>query len=99
MSKDDERRPLPPYIPFKTFQGFIQKLHDTVIPPRVDSTLLKTYSGSVGRQITAALRFLNFIDGNNCTTDSLKTVVKAYGNPEWAETFAPEFAGAYADLI
>ena len=99
MPKEDERRPLPPYIPFKTFQGFIQKLKDTVIPERVDSTLLRSYSGSVGRQITAALKFLGMVDGNNYTTDKLKAAVKVYGNPQWGEEFSQIVVDAYSDLI
>jgi hypothetical protein len=95
----EERQPLPPYIPFKTFQGFVQKLKDTVIPERIDGTLLRSYSGSVARQLVAALRFLGMVDGNNYTTDNLKAAVKAYGGPEWAETFGEMFAGSYSDLI
>lgn len=99
MAKDEERQPLPPYIPFKTFQGFVQKLKDTVIPERVDSTLLRSYSGSVGRQITAALKFLGMLDGNNYTTEKLKKAVRVYGTPEWGEAFGEIFSGAYGDLI
>jgi hypothetical protein len=99
MPKDEERQPLPPYIPLKTFQGFIQKLKDTVIPERIDSTLLRSYSGSVGRQITAALKFLGMVDGNNFTTDKLKAAVKVYGTPQWNEDFGEIFSEAYSDLI
>jgi len=99
MPKDEQRQPLPPYIPFKTFQGFIQKLKDTVIPERVDSTLLRSYSGSMGRQLIAALKFLKFVDGNNYSTDGLKAAVKSYGSPEWGETFGEYVVGAYGELI
>jgi hypothetical protein len=99
MPKTDERQPLPPYVPFKTFQGFIQKLKDTVIPERVDSTLLRSYSGSVGRQITAALKFLGMVDGNNYTTEKLTNCVTAYGTTEWKEQFTDVFTEAYSELI
>jgi hypothetical protein len=99
MPKDEERQPLPPYIPFRTFQGFIQKLKDTVIPERIDSTLLRSYSGSVGRQITAALKFLEMVDGNNYTTEKLKVAIKVYGTPQWSEDFGQIFIEAYSELI
>ena len=99
MPKNEERQPLPPYIPFKTFQGFVQKMKDTVIPERVDSTLLRSYSGSMGRQLVAALRFLGMVDGNNYTTEKLKAVVEVYGTAEWNERFGQLFAEAYGELI
>src|SRR5437868_3491157 len=77
VPREDERQALPPYIPLKTFLGFIQKLKDTVIPERVDGTLLRSYSGSVGRQLVAALKFVSLIDGNNYATENLKKAVKA----------------------
>src|SRR5258706_1259760 len=99
MPKDEERQPLPPYIPFKTFQGFIQKLKDTVIPERIDTRLLRSYSVSMGRQITAALKFLQMIDGNNFTTEKLKAAVKVYGTPQWGEDFGQIVTEAYMELI
>jgi len=77
----------------------VQKLKDTVIPERVDTTLLRSYSGSVARQLIAALKFLGMVDGNNYSTDKLKTAVKAYGAPEWSENFGEIFAAAYSELI
>ncbi len=99
MSKNEVRQPLPPYIPFKTFQGFIQKLKDTAVPERVDSSLLKSYSGSIGRQLVAALKFLGLLDDNNFTTDKLKNLVKSFGLPEWSETFGDVAVEAYRDVI
>src|SRR5271170_2365251 len=99
MPKAEERQPLPPYIPFKTLQGFLQKLKDTAIPERVDSSLLRSYSGSIGRQLVAALKFLGLLDGNNYATEELKNTVKAYGTPEWADVFGQVFVGAYSELV
>jgi hypothetical protein len=99
MAKIETRRPLPPYIPFRTFQGFIEKLRDTAVPERVDTSLLKSYSGSIGRQIVAALKFLKLLDDNNFATQELSKVVKAFGSAEWQETFADILVGAYSELI
>ncbi len=99
MNNAEKRLPLPPYIPFKTFQGFIEKLKGTVVPERVDSSLLKTYSGSVGRQVVAALKFLKMLDDNRYTTDNLRSVVKSFGSPEWSEIFGDVVSAAYADVI
>ncbi len=99
MANVEKRLPLPPYISFKTFQGFIEKLKGTAVPERVDNSLLKTYSGSVGRQLVAALKFLKLLDDNGYTTDSLRSVVKSFGSPEWSDNFGDVVSAAYADVI
>jgi hypothetical protein len=99
MAKVEARRALPPYIPFKTFQGFIEKLKDTAVPERVDTSLLKSYSGSIGRQIVAALKFLKLLDDNNFATQELPRIVKAYGTPEWQDTFADILGMSYSEVL
>ena len=63
-TNDDARKPLPPYISFKTFTGFMQKLKETTVPERIDGSVLKNYAGSTAAQLTAALRSLRLIEEN-----------------------------------
>jgi hypothetical protein len=94
-----ERIPLPPYISYKTFFGFIQKLKQTATPERIDASLLRTYSGSVARHIMAALKYLGLIDDAGQTTDRLRALVKTFGTSEWQEQLIVTVSDAYRDVI
>jgi hypothetical protein len=94
-----EHGPLPPYIPFKTLQGFVQKLKDTAVPPRIDSSLLRSYSGSMARQLVASLRYLKLVDEANNSTEKLRDLVKAYSTPEWPQMIGRVITEGYLDVI
>lgn len=96
---NEDRQPLPPYIPFKTFKGFIGKLSETTTPDRVDFSLLRTYSGSVARQIIAALKFLKLIGENGTSTDALKQLVEAFGTDQWQAWLGNMIRNAYYPVI
>jgi hypothetical protein len=95
---DEERRARPPYIPFKTFLGLIERFQQTVVPSRVDVSLLRNYSGSVARQLIAALKFLDLIDDDGAVTDRLRGLVKAYGTPEWKDRIGEVVVDAYGEV-
>jgi hypothetical protein len=95
----EERKPLPPYIPFKTLTGFIQKLKDTTVPLRVDSSLMRSYSGSVARQLVAAMKWLGLIDDNGYTKDALTKLVGTYGTDGWGDELGQVIAGTYGEVI
>lgn len=99
-SKENDRKtPLPPYIPWRTFENFIQRLHDTIVPEIVDSSMLRSYSGSVARQVVAALKFLRLITSSGHTTDALNRLAKSYGTAEWQAHLTDAIFAAYNDLI
>ena len=93
------RRPLPPYISFKTLLGFMDKMKDTAVPERVDGSILKNYGGSTAAQLTSALRFLGFIEENGNTTGLLSGLVNAYRTDHWAGEFAEVMKTAYAPIV
>ncbi len=100
MAKNEtSRRPLPPYISFKTLLGFMDKMKETAIPERIDGSVLKNYGGSTAAQLTAALRFLGFIEENGSTTSLLNGLVNAYRTDVWAGEFADVMKDAYAPII
>lgn len=75
----DERmkRRLPPYVSYRTFQTFIDDLKQTV-PARIDRSYWgKSFSGTTGNQLMAALLFLGLIDGNGMPTNRLKLLAGA----------------------
>ena len=100
MAKNETtRKPLPPYISFKTLLGFMDKMKDTAVPERIDGSVLKNYGGSTAAQLTAALRFMGFIEENGNTTELLSGLVNAYKTDIWAEEIAQVMREAYAPII
>lgn len=97
-NNEDDRRALPPYIPFKTLVGFIERLKETVVPNRIDPSLLRNYSGSVGRQLIAALKFLGLIEEGGAVTDRFKTLVASFGTPQWKEALGDTIIQTYSDV-
>jgi hypothetical protein len=78
MTEDKTRKRLPPYISYRSFHNFLEELQQGV-PARIDRSYWGTrYSGSVGVQLVAALRFLGLIDVNAAPTDRLRklTILK-----------------------
>lgn len=73
------RKPLPPYVSYRTFRNFIDGLQSG-IPDRIDRSYWgDRYSGSNGIQLMTALRFLGLIDGNGTPTTRLRQLVNARG--------------------
>lgn len=52
----------PPYVPYKTFQNFINSLRASGVPGRIDRTVLPGLSGASQSYLLIALRFLGFIE-------------------------------------
>jgi hypothetical protein len=74
------RKRLPPYVSYRTFYHFLERLEDR-IPSRIDRSYWgDMLSGSTGTQLMAALRFLNLIDANGKPTEKLKPIVDAKGD-------------------
>jgi hypothetical protein len=72
LNGDKIRRRLPPYISYRTFKTFIDRLHQTM-PARIDRSYWgKSFSGSTGNQLMSALLFLGLVDGTGAPTNRLK---------------------------
>jgi hypothetical protein len=75
------RKHLPPYVSYRTFRNFIDRLQQR-LPSRIDRSYWgDLLSGSTGTQLMAALRFLDLIDVNGKPTEQLKPLVAARGEP------------------
>lgn len=80
MTEDKTRKRLPPYISYRSFHNFLEELQQGV-PARIDRSYWGTrYSGSVGVQLVAALRFLALIDVNAAPTDRLRKLTMLKGS-------------------
>jgi hypothetical protein len=81
MTTDKGRKHLPPYVSYRTFRNFIDRLQQQTIPQRIDRSYWgDLLSGSTGTQLMAALRFLGLIDANGRPTERLKPLVPARGD-------------------
>jgi hypothetical protein len=74
------RKHLPPYVSYRTFFNFIERLQQRM-PSRIDRSYWgELLSGSNGTQLMAALRFLYLIDVNGKPMEMLKRLVEAKGD-------------------
>jgi hypothetical protein len=66
----------PPYVSFRTFTNFVERLESEGIPQQLDRSFWgDRLSGAYGAQLMAALRFLKFIDKDNRPTALLAQFV------------------------
>jgi hypothetical protein len=73
------RKHLPPYVSYRTFYNFIERLQQHM-PSRIDRSYWgELLSGSNGTQLMAALRFLYLIDINGKPMEILKRMVEVRG--------------------
>jgi hypothetical protein len=71
----------PPYVAYKTFLTLIDDLKTHSLPPLIDRSVLKRFSGGVGSQLLMALKSLNLATEDNTPTTRLDRMVKVYGQP------------------
>lgn len=100
MAKNDKKHlKTTPYIPLKTFSGFIEKLKQTAVPSKIDHSLLDTMSGSMKGQLLSSLRFLNLLNSENTVLEPLKKLVNSYNTEAWGETLSSIIFDAYMEVI
>jgi len=88
----------PPYVSYKTFSGFMDRLHQKGVPNRIDSSFLAFLSGSNQSQLLAALRHLGLISPNGLRTDRLDALVKSVG-AEYAASLGDALKQSYPFLF
>jgi hypothetical protein len=81
MTIDKGRKHLPPYVSYRTFRNFVDRLQQQKMPQRIDRSYWgDLLSGSTGTQLMAALRFLGLVDVNGKPTEQLNSLVPARGD-------------------
>jgi hypothetical protein len=79
VTTEKGRKHLPPYVSYRTFYNFIERLQQRM-PSRIDRSYWgELLSGSNGTQLMAALRFLYLIDINGKPMEILKRLVEVRG--------------------
>jgi hypothetical protein len=79
MVNERGRKRLPPYVSYRTFLNFIERLEGEM-PARIDRSYWSDrLAGSTGTQLMGALRFLSLIDADGVPTSQLRQLVPAKG--------------------
>jgi len=73
---------IPPYISFQTLLTFFAELKTNGLPPQIDGSVLRKFSGGVQSQLKMAIRALGLVDGAKPTT-ALELIVDAYETPQF----------------
>ena len=99
MNNDaQEKRQSVPYISWKTFTAFIASIHGKV-PAQVDASILRNMSGTARSQLLSALKFLNLIDAEGITQDSLKKLSDAYNTEQWKPVLSAFLGNSYRRVV
>jgi hypothetical protein len=94
-----EVRRTPPYISFKTLLTFLDDQKQHGLPNRIDRSVLTKFSGGVGSQLLAALKFGGLIDADHKSTPALAELVDAYRTDEWKPALAKFMRRAYGPIM
>jgi hypothetical protein len=81
MTLQEQTSTVPPYVPYRTFQTFLEFLFDEGIPERIDKTVWgPRFSGSSGTQLMTALKVLDLVDNAGHPSEELELLVRAEGD-------------------
>jgi len=75
----------PPYVAYKTFLTLIDDLAEHGVPPIIDRSVLKRFSGGVGSQLLMTLKSLGLAFDDNKPHKNLAHLVQFKGQPEFKE--------------
>ena len=89
----------PPYMPWKTFEGFVGRLQADSVPDRVDKSTMRTYSGATQSQLSVGMKFLGLINGEDRPQPALVRLVEAHGTDDWPEKVGALIRHAYASIM
>ena len=80
MTPQEQTPAIPPYVPYRTFQTFLEFLLEEGIPGRIDKTVWGLrFSGSSGTQLMTALKVLELVDSEAHPDAKLDRLVHAEG--------------------
>jgi hypothetical protein len=74
------RKPLPPYMPYRTFITFLDHLRSVAIPSHIDKGAMSSMSGAMQSWMKAALRYMALIDSDDVPQPRLRKLVQAQGD-------------------
>lgn len=69
----------PPYLPYRTFRGYVEGLKEAGIPAKIDRSVLRNRSGTEQTMLLNALQYLGLITNDGTPTPALTQLVAADG--------------------
>jgi hypothetical protein len=93
----DERKPLPPYVPYRTFLTFLDHLRAIGMPSHIDKSVMTSLSGGMQSWLKASLRYMKLIDAEDVPDQRLAKLAKAQGDERKA-LLLDLFKSSYAFL-
>src|SRR5688572_11426146 len=72
------KKPIPPYVAYKTFINFVNGLKAAGIPNRIDKSIIRL-SGAAQSQLIYALRFFGLIEADGKPKEPLTRLVNSEG--------------------
>jgi hypothetical protein len=76
---DNDRVIPPPYIPYRTFKGYLDGMKQSGIPGKIDRSVLRNRSGAEQTMLINALAYLRLISDNGIPMEALGELVNAEG--------------------
>jgi hypothetical protein len=93
-------KPIPAYIPWETFKGFIGHLKATVVPSHIDKSMMPAEMPALTRgQVQTALKFLGLVDLAGQVRQPLRTLVGAYDTDGWPNAVKVMIQEPYSEII
>lgn len=89
---------MPPYTSFSTLLTLVEELKTNGLPPQIDNSVLKRFSGSVRTQLLSGLKFLGLMTDDKKPTPALNTLVEVYGTDDFKVGIRNILLQAYAFL-
>ncbi len=88
----------PPYLSFRTFKNFLDALHVSGVPTRLDRSVMASKSGSIQALLLSALHFFALVSENGLPTADLEQLVQSEGR-ERQETWRRILTRSYPTLF
>jgi len=71
------KKPIPPYLPYRTFSNLLDRLKANVTPARIDRSVVSSFSGAIQSQIFLTLKYLKLINENGVPSELFDKLIKA----------------------
>lgn len=75
----EEKKWAPPYVAFKTFLNFLERLTASGMPSKIDRSVVPSYSGAIQAHLFSTLKFLHLMSPHGIPTESLTQLINAEG--------------------
>jgi len=69
----------PPYVAYKTFLNFLERLKAVGMPNKIDRAVVPSYSGAIQSHLFSALKYLKLMSQHNIPTEKLTKLVNSEG--------------------